>query len=77
MDDTNEILADDEKTNMMGQFSQLPGGVQRIIIAVLLLLILGAALFLQRMIRAEEEPEVEAIPFETAEAFAAEVQQEA
>ena len=50
--------------------------MQRIIIAVLLLIIIAAGFFLQRLIRAEEEPEVEAIPFETAEAFAAEVQEE-
>jgi hypothetical protein len=71
MDETNE------KTNLFSKFGELPTGVQRIIIAVLLLLILAAAMFLQRMIRVEEDPEAEAIPFETAESFAAEVQQEA
>jgi len=73
MDELNEST--EEKTNLLGKFSQLPGGVQRIIIAVLLLLIIAAGFFLQRLIRAEEEPEAEAIPFETAEAFAAEVQE--
>jgi hypothetical protein len=77
MDETNGIPASDEKTNIFSKFGDLPSGVQRIIIAVLLLLILAAAMFLQRMIRVEEEPEVEVIPFETAEAFAAEVQQDA
>jgi hypothetical protein len=66
----------EEKTSLLGKFSQLPGGVQRIIIAVFLLLIIAAGFFLQRLIRAEEEPEAEAIPFETAEAFAAEIQAE-
>ena len=77
MDETNENLAADEKTNLFSKFGELPTGVQRIIIAVLLLIILAAAMFLQRMIRVEEELEEEAIPFETAESFAAEVQQEA
>jgi hypothetical protein len=71
MDETNE------KTNLFSKFAELPTGVQRIIIAVFLLLILAAAMFLQRMIRVEEDPEADAIPFETAEFFAAEVQQEA
>jgi len=75
MDELNETTAE-EKTNLIGKFSQLPSGVQRILIAVMLLVILAAAFFLQRLIRAEEEPEPEAIPFETAESFAAEVQQE-
>ncbi len=77
MDETNETLGTEEKTNLIGKFSQLPGGVQRIILAVLLLLIVAAAFFMQRLVRAEEEPEPEAILFETAESFAAEVQQEA
>ena len=77
MDEINENLTANEETNLFSKFGELPTGVQRIIIAVLLLLILAAAMFLQRMIRVEEEPEAEAIPFETAESFAAEVQQEA
>jgi hypothetical protein len=64
----------EESTNLIGKFRQLPGGVQRIIIAVLLLVLLVAAFFLQRLVHAEEEPETEVIPFESAEAFAAEVQ---
>ena len=75
MDDLNETTTE-ESTNLMGKFSQLPGGVQRIIIAVLLLILLVAAFFIQRLISAEEEPEPEVIPFESAEAFAAEVQGE-
>jgi NADH:ubiquinone oxidoreductase subunit 3 (subunit A) len=75
MDDLNETTTE-ESTNLMGKFSQLPGGVQRIIIAVLLLILLVAAFFIQRLIGAEEEPEPEVIPFESAEAFAAEVQGE-
>lgn len=74
MDELNESTTE-EKTNLLGKFSELPGGVQRIIIAILLLIIIAAGFFLQRLIRAEEEPETEAIPFETAEAFAAEVQE--
>jgi hypothetical protein len=77
MDETNGNSIADEKTNLFSKFGELPTGVQRVIIAVLLLLILAAAMFLQRMIRVEEESEEEAIPFETAESFAAEVQQEA
>ena len=77
MDETNEALGTEETTNLLGKFSQLPGGVQRIILAVLFLLIVGAVFFLQRLVRAEEEPEPEAILFESAESFAAEVQQEA
>ena len=77
MDETNGNSASDEKTNLFSKFGELPTGVQRIIIAVLLLIILAAAMFLQRMIRVEEDPDGEAIPFESAESFAAEVQQEA
>jgi hypothetical protein len=65
----------EEKTNLIAQFSQLPGGVQRIIIAFFLIVIIVAAFFLQRLIRAEEEPEPEVIPFEPAASFAAEVQE--
>ena len=53
MDETNE------KTNLFSKFAELPTGVQRIIIAVFLLLILAAAMFLQRMIRVEEDPEAD------------------
>jgi hypothetical protein len=77
MDETSENLAAGGKTNLFSKFAELPTGVQRIIIAVLLLLILAAAMFLQRMIRVEEDPEADAIPFETAASFAAEVQREA
>ncbi len=73
MNDLNETTTA-ENTNLMGKFSQLPGGVQRIIIAVLLLALLVAAYFLQRLIRVEEDPEPEVIPFEPAQTFAAEVQ---
>jgi hypothetical protein len=73
MNNVNETTTA-ESTNLMSKFSELPGGVQRIIIAVLLLTLLVAAYFLQRLIRVEEEPEPEVIPFESAEAFAAEVQ---
>lgn len=69
-------ITTEESTNLLGKFSQLPGGAQRIIIAVLLLVLLVAAFFLQRLIRAEEEPEADVIPFEPAETFAAEVQGE-
>jgi NADH:ubiquinone oxidoreductase subunit 3 (subunit A) len=72
MDELNETTAG-ESTNLIGKFSQLPGGVQRIIIAVLLLVLIVAAFFIQRLISAEEEPEPEVIPFESAESFAAEV----
>ena len=76
MDEISGNTEADEKSNLFGKFGELPSGVQRIIIAVLLLIILAAAMFLQRMIRVEEDPEAEAIPFETAESFAAEVQRE-
>ena len=75
MDEANGTMGA-ENTNLMGKFSQLPGGVQRILIAVMLLIVVAAAFFLQRLIRVEEEPDPEAIPFETAEAFAADMQQE-
>lgn len=70
MDVTNDTLTE-ESTSFIGKFSQLPPGVQRIIIAVLVLALVVAAYFLQRLIRAEEEPEPEVIPFESAAAFAA------
>ena len=76
MDELNETSAG-ESTNLIGKFSELPGGVQRIIIAVLLLVLIVAAFFIQRLISAEEGPEPEVIPFESAESFAAAVQQEA
>jgi hypothetical protein len=75
MNETNETPSTDESTNLMGKFGELPSGVQRIIIAVLLLLILAAAMFLQRLIRTEEAVDEEAVPWETAESFAAEVQE--
>ena len=77
MDETTGIPTTDEKMNLFAKFAELPSGVQRIIIAVVLLLILAAAMFLQRMIRVEEEPDPEVIPFESAESFAAEVLQDA
>lgn len=58
----------------MEKFSQLPPGVQRIIIAVFVLALVVAAYFVQRLINMEEEPEPEVIPFESAEAFAAAVE---
>jgi len=76
MDETNEITGSGESTNLMGKFGELPSGVQRIIIAVFLLLILAAAMFLQRLIRTEEADDGEAVSWETAESFAAEVQEE-
>lgn len=76
MDEFSETTTEEESTNLIGKFSELPGGVQRIIIAVILLVLIVAAFFLQRLIRAEEEPEPEVIPFESAEAFAAEAQGE-
>jgi hypothetical protein len=75
MDETNEIPGTNESTNLMGKFGELPSGVQRIIIAVFLLLILTAAMFLQRLIRTEEAVGEEAVSWETAESFAAEVQE--
>ena len=76
MNETNEISSTDESTNLMGKFGELPSGVQRIIIAVFLLLILAAGMFLQRLIRTEEGPPgEEAVPWETADSFAAEVQE--
>ena len=74
MDELNGTT--EESTNLIGKFSQLPGGVQRLIIAVLLIVLIVAAFFLQRLIRAEEEPDPEVIPFEPAAAFEAEVQNE-
>ena len=75
MDEINETTTE-ESTNLIGKFRQLPGGVQRVIIAFFLILIIVAAFFLQRLIRVEEEPEPEVIAFEPAEAFAAEVQEQ-
>ncbi|UCC53825.1 MAG: hypothetical protein JSV68_07595 [Anaerolineaceae bacterium] len=77
MDETNEIPTTEESTNLMGKFAELPSGVQRIIIAVFLLLILAAAMFLQRLIRTEEAVEEEAGSWETAESFAGEVEERA
>lgn len=65
----------EESTNLTGKFSQLPGGVQRIIIAVLLIALIVAAYYLQRLIRAEEDTEPEVIPFEPAAAFEAQIQE--
>ena len=75
MNETNEAISTDESTNLMGKFSELPSGVQRIIIAVFLLLILAAAMFLQRLIRTEEDADEGATPWESAESFAAEIQE--
>ena len=77
MDETNEITTTEESTNLMGKFAELPSGVQRIIIAVFLILILAAAMFLQRLIRTEEAVDEEAAPWETAESFAGEVEERA
>ena len=71
-----DTTSTEESSNLMGKFSQLPPGVQRIIIAVLLLALVVAAYFVQRLIRVEEEPEPEVIPFESAAAFAAAVEGE-
>jgi hypothetical protein len=72
MDTINEITTN-EGGSLIGKFSQLPPGVQRIIIAVLVLALVVAAYFLQRLMRAEEGAEPEVIPFESAAAFAAAV----
>lgn len=66
----------EESVNFIGKFSQLPGGVQRVIIAVLLIALIVAAYFLQRLIRAEEDTEPDVIPFQPAAAFEAEIQEE-
>ncbi len=75
MDETNEIPGTNESTNLMSKFGELPSGVQRIIIAVFLLLILAAAMYLQRLIRTEEVVSEESVSWETADSFAAEVQE--
>jgi hypothetical protein len=75
MDELNNTTTE-ESSNLLGKFSQLPGGVQRVIIAVLLVALIVAAYFLQRLIRAEEDEELDVIPFEPAAAFEAEMQGE-
>ena len=76
MEELTEATTEEESTNFIGKFSQLPGGVQRVIIAVLVMLLIVVAFFVQRLIRAEEEAEPEVIAFEPAEAFEAEIQDE-
>ena len=51
-----------ETKNPMNKFAQLPGGVQRVIIAVILVLLLIGAMLLMRMIRTEEEVAGEELP---------------
>ena len=47
-------------TSMGQAFSQLPPGVQRVLIAVLFVVILVAIVYLRRMVRTEEEVREEA-----------------
>lgn len=75
MNELNDTTTE-ESANLIGKFSQLPGGVQRVIIAVLLIALIVAAYFLQRLVRAEEDTEPEVIPFQPAVAFEAEVEKE-
>jgi hypothetical protein len=75
MNELNDTTTE-ESANLIGKFSQLPGGVQRVIIAVLLVALIVAAYFLQRLILAEEDTEPDVIPFQPAAAFEAEIQEE-
>ena len=75
MDELDDTTTE-ESTNLIGKFSQLPGGVQRVIIAVLLMALIAAAYYLQRLVRAEEDTVPEVIPFEPAAAFEAAMQEE-
>jgi hypothetical protein len=44
-----------ESSNPASKFAQLPGGVQRVIIAVTLVVLLVGAMVLMRLIRTEED----------------------
>lgn len=54
MQETNFEDTTAEKQGMAGKFAQLPGGVQRVIIAVVLVVLLVGLMALLRMIKTEE-----------------------
>ncbi len=45
---------EEESRNLLEMFAELPGGVQRLIIAVLVVLVLIVVVFIQRLIQTEE-----------------------
>ena len=53
--------------NILSKFGELPVGVQRVIIAVLVVLLLVALMFIQRMVRTEEAVSEEMDVLETLE----------
>lgn len=51
---TKNIDAEKGSGNLLSKFGELPGGVQRVVIAVLVIAVLIALMFIQRLIRTEE-----------------------
>lgn len=55
MAEQSESLATEtESGNLLSKFGELPGGVQRLIIAVLVVLVLIVVVLIQRLIQTEE-----------------------
>jgi hypothetical protein len=51
---TENIAAEKGSANLLSKFGELPSGVQRVFIAVLVIVVLIALMFIQRLIKTEE-----------------------
>lgn len=71
MADLNENNSSTEGSskNVFSMFGELPSGVQRVIIAVLVVLVLVGLVFIQRLIRTEEAVSAETDVIETVESL--------
>jgi len=69
---TENIAAEKGSANLLSRFGELPGGVQRVIIAILVILVLIVLMFIQRLVKTEEAVGEETEIFETVESFSAE-----
>ena len=64
---TENIAGEEGSGNLVSRFGELPSGVQRLIIAVLVVVVLIALMFIQRLIKTEEGVSEEMDVMETVE----------
>lgn len=69
---TENINAEEGSGNLISKFSELPSGVQRLIIAVLVVIVLIALAFIQRLVKTEEAVSEETDAMESVEVLSAE-----
>lgn len=69
---TENINAEEGSGNLISKFGELPSGVQRLIIAVLVVIVLIALAFIQRLVKTEEAVSEETDAMESVEVLSAE-----